>query len=259
MHSEPASRRRPAPAAAGLLAVFLSMSAAFAQTSEAPSAVVDRVAAVAEGGVITLSDLRWLIRYKGYDVPAATDSRDAFLRTILEQIVDQTLIAAEASRTPGIRIEAEDIERQVAAYRERFDTEEDFQEQLDRLDMDAEDLRDLIQRELAVLRFVKLRFEPFVIVLPDEIQRYYDQELTPELRRGGQEPPRIGLVEEQIRQILSVQQTTEEVDRWVQERRRTASVSILLFRSGPLQGDLPDSLVSVPDWVKISGGRPPKR
>lgn len=53
------------------------------------------------------------------------------------------------------------------------------------MEMTESDLRDVIQRELAVWKFVQNRFEPFIILLPQQIQQYYDETLVPQLRETG--------------------------------------------------------------------------
>ena len=114
------------------------------------------------------------------------------------------------------------------------------------MEMTESALRDLIRRELTVWRFVQTRFEPFIIVMPPQIQEYYDQILVPELAQTGAPRPTLELVREQIREILILEKTNQEMDRWVKNMRGKAQVSVLLFRATPSSPNLPQELLT--EW-----------
>ena len=57
-----------------------------------------------------------------------------------------------------------------------------FRAELDRLGLDDEKLRQLIARQISILAYVEERLGPRVFVSVDDIRRYYDEELVPELR-----------------------------------------------------------------------------
>ncbi len=213
-----------------------------ALSSHPRSEVIDQVAAVVENQVITLSDLLWTLRYRRQEIPQDPVERRELLLQTLEQLVEQKLIAREAAQTPGILVTPQLVETRLAAYRDQFPSEEEFQAKLRSMQMSPNDLRELIRRQLAVLQFVKVRFEPFIIVLPDQITDYYLNELTPELVASQQTPPPIEVVEEQIRQILTLQRTNAEVDRWVRNSRSKVEIAILLYRSPDWLPNLPPQL-----------------
>ncbi|MFQ5930185.1 MAG: SurA N-terminal domain-containing protein [Acidobacteriota bacterium] len=201
--------------------------------------IVDQVAAVVGGEVITFSDVSWLARYKGFKVPEDPNKKRDLYLTVLDQIIDQKLISREAQQTPGIQISPQEVETQLQAYRRRFSSEDEFREKLKSMEMTLDDLQDLMRRELAVWKFVQIRFEPFIIVLPQQIRQYYEERLIPELKQSGTPIPPLELVEEQIREILTLERTNQEMDRWVANARRKAQVRILLFRDPPHSPNLP--------------------
>ena len=136
---------------------------------------MDQVAALVEGEVITLSEVQQLVQYKGWQISEEPDERRNLYLTVLDQIINQKLISREAQHTPGIQISEDDVSRQLQAYRRRFSSQDQFQEQLESMEMTESTLRDLIRRELTVWKFVQTRFEPFIIVMPAQIQKYYDE------------------------------------------------------------------------------------
>ncbi len=208
--------------------------------------VVDQVAALVEGEVITLSEIQQLVQYKGWQISEEPDERRDLYLTVLDQIINQKLISREAQHTPGIQISQEDVDQQLQAYRRRFSSRNQFQEKLESMEMTESSLRDLVRRELTVWRFVQTRFEPFIIVMPPQIQEYYDEILVPELAQTGAPLPALELVREQIREILILEKTNQEMDRWVKNMRVKAKVSVLLFRATPSSPNLPQELLT--EW-----------
>ncbi len=208
--------------------------------------VVDQVAALVEGEVITLSEVQQLVQYKGWQISEKPDERRNLYLTVLDQIIDQKLISREAQQTPGIQISQDDVDQQLQAYRRRFSSQDEFQDKLESMEMTESTLRDLIRRELTVWRFVQTRFEPFTIVMPPQIQEYYDEILVPELAQTSAPLPALALVREQIREILILEKTNQEMDRWVKNMRDKAQVSILLFRAIPSSPNLPQELLT--EW-----------
>ncbi len=208
--------------------------------------VVDQVAALVEGEVITLSEVQQLVQYKGWQISEKPDERRNLYLTVLDQIIDQKLISREAQQTPGIQISQDDVDQQLQAYRRRFSSQDEFQDKLESMEMTESTLRDLIRRELTVWRFVQTRFEPFTIVMPPQIQEYYDEILVPELAQTSAPLPALALVREQIREILILEKTNQEMDQWVKNMRDKAQVSILLFRATPSSPNLPQELLE--EW-----------
>ena len=208
--------------------------------------IVDQVAALVDGKVISFSEVQQLVQYKGWVVPDEPQKRRDFYLTVLDQIIDQKLSSRQAQQTPGIGISQEEVDIQLQAYQRRFSSPDQFQESLKSMEMTESDLRDVIQRELAVWKFVQDRFEPFIILLPQQIQQYYDETLLPQLRETGAPLPAFELVQEKIREILILERTNQEMDRWISNTRRKAQVRILLFREPPYSPNLPQELLE--EW-----------
>ena len=97
----------------------------------------------------------------------------------------------------------------------------------------------MFDRRGVVVAIVKVRFEPLIIVVPEQITDYYESELVAKLEADGNPVPPLELVEEQIRQILTIEGTNSEMDNWVQNERRKARVEVLLFRTPPLSPNVP--------------------
>ena len=182
-----------------------------------------------EAEVITLSELLRLVRYRNMEFPEDEEGRKDFLLRVLDQLIDQKLAAQKVTQTLVIQASDREVQEQLQAYLNRFSSDREFQERLAQMEMSRDDLTDLVIRQLAVLKFVKMRFEPFVVVLPDQILGYYEEELAPRLKRQGLPVPLLPLVEKQIREILTLRRANLEMERWLRATRAKARVEILLF------------------------------
>ena len=222
------------------MALFCSI----AGLNPAHAEITDSVAALVGGEVITLSDVRWLIQFRGQTLPPDPARRKSVYSAALNQLIEETLIATEAQNTPGAEIQRPEIETRVEVYRRSFRSEELFQEKLRSMGMSPESLHAMIRRQLAVQKFVRVRIQPFTIVLPREIETYYQETFLPTVKDGPAPPPE--LVQNQIQEIVGLRKTNQELERWATHARQRTVVEVLLFREPPQSSNLPKSLGSPP-------------
>jgi hypothetical protein len=204
---------------------------------------VDFVAARVDDQVIALSDLRWFIQYRRIPLPEIYEQREALFSEILEQLINQRLITRETAKTPFIKVTEAELREFARAYEQQFSSSEAYASALRDIGMREEDLHELLRRQLAVNKFVELRFEPFIIILPDDIQDFYSNEYLPELAESGQPAPPLSVVAETIRDILTVRRTGDELERWVQNARQNARILILLGKDTSERPNLPDQFL----------------
>ncbi len=220
-----------------------------AVVSPARGEIVDRVIAEVDAQIITLTDLHWFIRWRSFQVPETEPERDSFLREILSQLINQRLVVKESGKTPFAAASQAEVDEFFSRYLQQFPTQQDFQSRLKELGMSESDVRTIIRRQIAVNKFIQYRFEPFVIVLPDDIQEYYNKEFVPELEQEGNPIPPLSLVQETIRQILSVRRTNDRLETWLQGARSRAQIRDMLFRK-PL--DMPNLPSQFRDQIEMT-------
>lgn len=231
----------------GLLALVLACGTVSGARTQDP---VDRVAAVVEDSIVTYSEILWLIRYRGFPLPDDPAEVASLCQEVLSQLINQKLITRETLRTPFINVTDNELENYLTLYKQRFPGEEGYRAKLAEIGIGEEDFLSMIRRQIIVNKFIELRFEPFIIVLPAEIDAYYKDELIPELQLNNQPVPELPIVEETIRQILSVRKTTQELERWVRATRDTARVQLLLDREPSRAPNLPA------EFLEESNSRP---
>lgn len=229
----------PSILAAGITLILLSFPGSHL-------AAEDRIAAVVDNRVITLSDLRWMVEFRDFRVPQDQEERRQFYLEILNQMINQTLILRETVKTPFIQVSDNELARFAESYKARFASVEAYLEKLRTMGIRENELVSLLGRQLAVNKFIELRFEPFIIVLPSEVRRYYDTVYVPELEETGQIAPPLELVEETIRQIMTVQRTTDELEKWLQNSRLTSGIQILYTEPQSERPNLPSTIKEKP-------------
>ena len=189
--------------------------------------LVDRVVAVVDDDPILLSDLERALGL-GVVERRSGESDAALRRRALDWILDSRLRLHELERFGFDDAPIAEIDRGYAEIRSRFESEGKFREELDRLGLDDDKLRQLIARQIAILIYVEERLGPRVFVSVDDIRRHFDEELVPELTRRGQPAPAIEDVREEIRVVLRERRLNEEIDRWTASLRHAADVEDFL-------------------------------
>ena len=142
---------------------------------------LDGIAAVVNDDVVLQSDVEEQLALFVMRSQMQPDSAtvDTLRRQILDQLIDEKLIVAEAKRQ-GITVPDAEIEKQVADaladVRQRLGSEQAYREQLARENMTEEKLRDKyrdeIRRQLLAQRLVQKQL-PHKSVLPAEAEAYF--------------------------------------------------------------------------------------
>lgn len=194
--------------------------------------IVDRVAAIVNDEIVTLSDIQWAIAISGAELAADQKEREKQYEEALEEIIAEKLIQQEVSRTQ-MMVSDEEVELQHREFDKTFGSHEEHEAFLKRIGMDDAEMHRIIRRQISTLRFIKSRFRPFIIVLPDELQKYYEEVWIPKLRAEGVAPPPLSEVEEGVRANLIEDKIAEELEKWKRNARKKANVVILLHRRNP--------------------------
>lgn len=195
----------------------------------ARAGIVDRVAAVVDRQVITVSEvnqmaeLRFFPRNKG-------ESEDDFRHRILEALIAQALRFRDVERFGAEDIPKDSIEARVTEIARRFPTPADLDAALKHVELTPDELRALVKRQLQVEAYVQERFAPLVFVSNDEIETYYRGPWTQQRKQRGLAVPPLGEVREEIRALLRASRLDEEIEKWTTQLRERANVDIYAWR-----------------------------
>jgi hypothetical protein len=180
--------------------VLALVPAAAAAQAPARTEVVERIVAVVDERPLLLSDLRALMAVRGLAEGKA-----------LEAAIDERLMHLEAARLPQADVSPEEEERALALLLETRSA-------LRRV-VPEPDLRRLLRRQIAILKYVEFRFRPQVRVGDEEVRKAWEEE-----QAGNPAGPALEDAQEEIRSRLERRALDERIEAWVRELRARADV-----------------------------------
>lgn len=182
--------------------VLAGVAAAAAAQAPAPPRpeVVERIVAVVDERPLLLSDLRALMAVRGLAEGEA-----------LEAVIDERLMHLEASRLPQADVSPEEEDRALSLL---LETRKHL-----RAETPEPDLRRLLRRQLAILKYVEFRFRPQVRIGDDEVRKAWEED-----QAGRPAGPALEDAQELIRARLERRALDERIEAWVRELRSRADV-----------------------------------
>jgi hypothetical protein len=196
--------------------------------------VVDKTVAVVGDGVrtelITYSDLMWQLALQPgtpLDPPRSEDLNQA-----LQLLINQRVFALEAERLPRPATTDKEIADKINETLSLFPSAAAFETRLKHVGFESvkdEAFERLIARRVAIESYVDFRFSSFVVVTPDEENKYYRDVYVPEFRRRspGLLMPTLDEKRTDIRQILTREKVATAIETFLDEAKRRVSIEIL--------------------------------
>lgn len=183
--------------------------------------VIDRILAVVNGQIITLSDARAALRLGLVPSDVSKDPIDA----AMQRLIDRRLMLGEVDRYAPPEPAEPEIDAAVATIRARYSGAPGFDEVLKQTVMSREELRRHVRDSLRIDAYLQQRFTSLVEPSDAEAMVYY-REHAAEFTAGGQLRP-FDEVREDARRRLIEQRRAAFVREWVDGLRRRASLVIL--------------------------------
>jgi parvulin-like peptidyl-prolyl isomerase len=178
-------------------------------SSVAGAETIDRIMAVVNGRIITLSDLR-----KEREImavlgdPAGTDDE------LVKTLVDRFLLEEQIAQFPGLDVSDDEVTERVKMI-------------TDLHGLDAAEIRDAIALKIQRRKYFDLRYRQFVLVSNEEIRNYYETVFTLEARKQGVAIPELGQIENEIRENVFEEKLSREVESSLESLRSRSNVEIL--------------------------------
>jgi peptidyl-prolyl cis-trans isomerase SurA len=166
-----AEKMLPAPAAAAAAAPGAPPAAA---PGVEVDGVVDRIVAIVNSDVITLTELREQVLYykmeaRGQDMP----EEDQLARRLLDRLIESRLQFQEAERE-GVTIEDAELSEEIAARMKKLNlaTEHDFDEAIKKQGLSVDQVRKRLREQLMVAKVIRRKVSFRVSVTEEEVDRY---------------------------------------------------------------------------------------
>jgi SurA N-terminal domain len=184
--------------------------------NEAP-AVIDRIAAVVDQQVITVSEIGQMAEVRFYPRQKGA-SDDQYRRDILEAMIAQALRSRDVERFGAEEISKDSIEARLKEITGRFPTAADFQAALARSQLTLDALRTTIKRQLEVQSYIDEHFSPKVFIQNEDIEAYYRGAWSEE-RRAGPSAGRVAGRDRLAAQGFPTADSDRQVDRATARQR----------------------------------------
>jgi hypothetical protein len=187
--------------------------------SAAGTDVVDRVLAVVNGRLITLSDAR---RVSDLGLVAAVREGDP-TDAVLSQLIDRRLVLDEVERYAPPEPDAATVAARVAAVQLQAGGPAGFDARLAGLGVDAAWLEQWVRDDLRIHAYIEQRFAGAMEATDDEIENYFRQHAG-EFVRNGQPVPSAE-AQSIARQRVMAARRQALTDEWLSGLRRRAEIT----------------------------------
>jgi len=183
--------------------------------------VIDRVLAVVDTQIITLSDVRAALRFGLVPEDVTTDPTGA----VLQRLIDRRLMLIEVDRYAPPEPSEAAVNASLAAVERRFKDALGLEIALNQSSLTREELRRQLRDTLRIESYLQQRFSTSVQVSDDEVARYY-REHPEEFTREGQVRSFDEARETARARVIEHQRATF-VTQWIEGLRKRGSVQLL--------------------------------
>ena len=184
--------------------------------------IADRIVAVVNEEVITLTDLR-IVKAFGLFREESDESSRLPLSSVLEKLIDQKLVIQLSAERSGVQ------NQELDAYQQRIIErmgEQKIEEAFAEYGLDWSGLREYIREKLLYETLVSRKFGQTIVVSLAEIEAYYRSHYVPSERQKGLEPkPMIDLLQE-IESLLREDKIDNQIKDWISILRKQADIQI---------------------------------
>jgi peptidyl-prolyl cis-trans isomerase SurA len=193
------------------------------------AALVDRIAALVDQQVITLSEVSQLAEIRFFPHQAG-QNEDDYRHSILESLIAQALRYRDVERFGAEDIPKDSIEARLLDIQKRFASPAEFTAAMQRAELTLDEVRALVKRQLQVEAYIQERFAPMIFISNDEIATYYRGAWSQQRRQRGLTIPPLTEVSEEIRTLLKSTRLQEEIEKWTTQLRARANVDVYAWR-----------------------------
>jgi len=200
--------------------------------------IIDRVAVVVGNSVITESEILREIRLTAFLNGEPLDFSPASKRKTAERLVEQRLIRNEISVSLYSAPAPDALEQMMKDVQAGFGSPERYRQELQRTGITEDDVKAHFQRTVATLRFLDFRFRPGMQITEEEIRKYFDEQLRPQLRKGSPGVEfSLGDYRGQVEDALIAERVDEASDLWLKQAREHTRIEFraAVFGAEPKQ------------------------
>lgn len=202
-----------------LLLILVLHPLLFARQS---ASVVDRIAAVVNDEIITLTDIDKAIRF--YPVfRQKHQSEDRFYAAVLEDLINYKVLYLEY-RTEFTLKEDDFVEVQTAAI-EKTGSLDEFRLELRAFDMEWKDFKTFVREKVVYEKALDKQLQEKTSISFREVEKFYNTQYVPAQERLGLTPRSLIEMTSQIKDHLHKIRTRETLADWLKEIKSSYQIS----------------------------------
>jgi len=148
--------------------------------------------------------------------------RDEVVRSLLEEVIEQHLLAQEAV-AKHLDVSEADLQEGIQQLRDEYPGPEAFKKALG--DMSPTRFRQRTRRTLQASRLLKAAIDPTISVTEMDAKAFYDQNLS-RFAEGQRTPPPFADIKKTITDYLADQQREQKTDAFLKELKARAKIEI---------------------------------
>ena len=183
--------------------------------------VIDRILAVVDTQIVTLSDARAALKFALVPEDVSADPIGA----VLQRLIDRRLMLAEVDRYAPPEPTPAAVEAAIAVIERRFKDTLEMEIALNQSAMSREELRRYVRDTLRLEIYFQQRFSTVVQPSEDEILRYYREHAAGFTVSGKLQP--LEAARDAARTAVIREQRDVLVRQWVEGLRRRGAVQVL--------------------------------
>jgi parvulin-like peptidyl-prolyl isomerase len=188
---------------------------------------IDRIAVTLDRSVITVSEIVEQVRVSAFLDQKPPVFTAESLSAAAGRLVEQHLIRREMAIANYGSPSADSVTKLVDSIVARFESRDAYERALAAAGLDEPTLREHLQWQLMVIRFVDLRFRPAVRFTEEEIDSYYSGPFAEEWKRNSTLPlPSLDEVHDTVEQRLTAREVDRALEKWLEQARAQASIQI---------------------------------
>lgn len=171
---------------------------------------VDKMVAVVDSHIITLSDVRKEreIRTRLGEKPQDDD------RALIREMIDDYLIELQSANFPGVDVTADEIDAELKNSPAQAGPA-------------PAAIREAAGRRIRMQKYFDLRFRQFIRPSDEDVQKYYDEVFVPEAKKRGLDPiPALAQITDAVRTNVIQEQMNHEIDIWLEAIRTRSNIEV---------------------------------
>jgi hypothetical protein len=199
-----------------LLAVFVCVAAANAE-------IVDRISVIVDRHIIKHSDIIKDIRLTdllNHDTPTYSLAEQ---KKAVARLIDQALIRKELQAGLYSSPNPSEVDALLQQFKQSFGSEATYRNALKAYLVTEQDLRNYLNWQLTVLRFINLRFGTEAAISDAEVHAYYQQHL-PDFRRAGSSKLDLESLRPGIEKSIAGERVNQQFFAWLDETEKNTPV-----------------------------------